>query len=77
MSIESIATVPAVGSSTPSITLMVVVLPAPLGPSSPTISPRPTVNETSSSAVTPAYRLQRPATRNAGCGLAVLGIGVK
>ena len=35
MSIESIINSPAVGSSTPSITLMVVVLPAPLGPSKP------------------------------------------
>jgi hypothetical protein len=30
---------PAVGASTPSTMLMIVVLPAPLGPSIPTISP--------------------------------------
>ena len=33
---------------------MVVLLPAPFGPSRPTISPRPTVKETSATAVFPA-----------------------
>jgi hypothetical protein len=42
--------VPAVGSSTPRIMLMVVVFPAPFGPSSPTISPRATSNDTPSTA---------------------------
>jgi hypothetical protein len=46
----SIDTLPEVGSSTPSTMLIVVVLPAPLGPKSPTISPRATRNETSSTA---------------------------
>ena len=41
---------------------MVVLLPAPLGPSSPTISPRPTEKEIFDSAVWPAYRLVRLAT---------------
>src|SRR5262245_36546079 len=36
---------------------MVVLLPAPLGPSKPTISPRPTVKEMSDTAVYPAYRI--------------------
>jgi len=41
---------PAVTSVRPSIIRMVVVLPAPFGPSSPKISPRATVNEMSSTA---------------------------
>src|SRR5437868_1915697 len=41
---------------------MVVLLPAPLGPSRPTISPRLTVNEMFETAVWPAYRLVKLAT---------------
>jgi hypothetical protein len=36
---------------------IVVLLPAPLGPSNPTTSPLPTVNDMLESAVWPAYRL--------------------
>src|SRR5262245_16115530 len=36
---------------------MVELLPAPLGPSNPTISPRPTVKDISDTAVYPAYRI--------------------
>ena len=43
---------PALGSRTPSSMLMVVVLPAPFGPSKPTISFRRTSNETPSTATT-------------------------
>src|ERR1700736_6807289 len=46
--------------------LIVVVLPAPFGPSRPTISPRFTVNDTSSSAVTVAYTLRSREARSAG-----------
>ena len=42
---------PAVGGRKPVIMRIVVVLPAPLGPSMPTIWPDPTENETSSTAV--------------------------
>src|SRR5436309_15123874 len=41
---------------------MVVLLPAPLGPSKPAISPRPTLNERSDTAVRPGYRLVNLAT---------------
>src|SRR5438270_9314746 len=41
---------------------MVVLLPAPLGPSSPTISPRATVKEMPESAVRLPYRLVKLAT---------------
>ena len=41
---------PEVGSRTPRIMLMVVVFPAPFGPSKPTISLRFTSNETPSTA---------------------------
>ncbi len=44
---------PASGISTPRIMLMVVVLPAPLGPTRPTISPRPTLKEIPSTATAP------------------------
>src|SRR5687767_11469374 len=50
---------PDVGSSTPRTMLIVVVFPAPLGPSSPTISLGATVNETSSTAATSPYVLRR------------------
>ena len=48
----STLTLPAVTSVRPSIIRMVVVLPAPFGPSRPKISPRPTVNEMPSTAAT-------------------------
>ena len=47
------ATDPAVGASTPPNILMVVVLPAPLGPMNPKISPRPTLRVRRSTAVNP------------------------
>src|SRR3954469_1812058 len=50
---------PLLGSSTPRIMLMVVVLPAPLGPSSPTISPGAIENDRSSTASVPPYALRR------------------
>src|SRR5881409_2842414 len=51
----SIRTEPLVGSRTPRMMLMVVVLPAPLGPSKPTISFRATSNEIPWTAVVSPY----------------------
>ncbi len=51
-------TVPLSGLTSPQRTPMVVVLPAPLGPSRPNISPRPTSNPTPSTATTSPNRLQ-------------------
>jgi hypothetical protein len=45
---------------------MVVVLPAPLGPSSPKISPRATANESPSTAVTSPKRRVSPRASMAG-----------
>src|SRR5688572_32189301 len=45
---------------------MTLVLPAPLGPSRPSTSPRATVKETSSTAVWRPYRLRRPEHQTAG-----------
>ena len=56
--------VPAVGSRTPRIMLMLVVLPAPFGPSRPTISPALTSKETSSTATRSPYSFRMPATDN-------------
>src|SRR5450756_752462 len=42
--------VPAVGLYRPTMVLPTVVLPQPVSPTSPTVSPRPTSNETSSTA---------------------------
>src|ERR1700686_446655 len=56
---------PALGCSTPSTILMVVVLPAPLGPSRPTISPACTPKEMPSTATVVPYSLRRPSTRSA------------
>src|SRR5215831_13005451 len=54
--------VPPSGEASVARMRMVVVLPAPLGPTKPNISPRGTVKSTSSSATCPAYRLYRPST---------------
>jgi len=47
---------PEVAGRKPDSIRIVVLLPAPLGPSRPTISPRPTWNDTFSTAVRPANR---------------------
>ena len=57
---------PSVGSSTPRIMLIVVVLPAPFGPSSPTISPGDTWNETPSTAFNGPKDLARRSTARTG-----------
>src|SRR5437016_8755300 len=55
----SIAMVPLLVASRPASILSVVVLPAPLGPRSTTISPRPTSNVTLSTTVRPPKRRVR------------------
>ena len=50
-SYPSICTLPDVGRRMPASARSVVVLPAPFGPISPTISPEPTENVRSSTAV--------------------------
>src|SRR5258708_10343803 len=57
MSIPSIRAVPEVGVRSPQSIRSVVVLPAPLAPRKPKISPRATVKLTPSTAVTTPYRL--------------------
>src|SRR5271165_78611 len=57
---------PAVGSSTPRIILIVVVLPAPLGPKSPTISPADTWKEIRSTARREPKDLARRSTERTG-----------
>src|SRR5258708_331558 len=52
----AIRTLPRSCLSVPEITLNSVVLPAPFGPTRPTISPSPTASETPSSARTPPNR---------------------
>src|SRR5688572_16739486 len=47
---------------------MTLVFPAPLGPSSPSTSPRATEKEASSTAVWRPYRLRRPEHQTAGDG---------
>ena len=54
------------GTRSPSIVSTVVVLPAPLGPTIPKISPRSTVNDTSSTATVPPSRLCRCSTSTTG-----------
>src|SRR3954464_7601925 len=61
-------TSPASGRTSPSSILMTLVLPAPLGPSRPSTSPRATVNETSSTACWRPYRLRSPEHHTAGDG---------
>src|SRR5690606_39590354 len=61
---------PAVGSTSPMIMAMVVVLPAPLPPDRPAVEPRAMRNEMSSTAGTVLYILTRRSTAIAGsaCG---------
>src|SRR6266851_4566006 len=59
MSMPSTLISPAVGSSSPSSMAMVVVLPAPLPPSSPSTVPRGTAKVRSSTATTSPYTLRR------------------
>src|SRR6185369_10194107 len=56
----SMVTRPAVGASSPRIILIVVDLPAPLGPRNPVTCPGRTVNDKSSTATRSPYRLVRP-----------------
>ncbi len=57
---------PAVGSRAPEMQLNIVVLPEPLGPMSPRISPSTTSKEMLLSAVKPPKRLTTPDTRSMG-----------
>ena len=53
---------PALGASAPDSTLKIVLLPEPLGPISPRISPWVTENETLLTAVNPPKRRVSPST---------------
>ncbi len=64
----SMATEPLVGAISPASILIVVVLPAPFGPSSATISPRPTSNVTSLTTVRAPKRRVRPVAVITGRG---------
>ena len=59
-------TSPPSGGRMPTIIPTVVLLPAPLGPSSPTSSPAPTVNETSDTAVSDPKDLRSPRASRTG-----------
>ena len=63
----SSAALPPVARTMPSSTLISVVLPAPLGPSRPKISPRPTVTETPCKA---SMRRPRASRRGRSCAVA-------
>ncbi len=58
----STAICPPSGCSRPTMQPIVVVLPAPLGPSSPTVSPGATENDRSSTATIEPYRLVSDST---------------
>src|SRR5580658_8178610 len=64
--------VPPVGRSSVSRMRMVVVLPAPFGPSRPKISPRPTSKLAPSSALVVPKSLVRPTTWTAGSALELM-----
>src|SRR5712691_715284 len=59
------STRPDVGARSPAIMLSSVVLPEPLGPMMPTISPGSTTNDTSATATSPANCLLSPRTSSA------------
>jgi hypothetical protein len=62
----SSSTVPASGAVSPSQISMVVVFPAPFGPSNPKHSPRVTSRSRPSTATTSANALRRPRSRSDG-----------
>src|SRR5882672_8932118 len=66
--IPRISTSPRSGAVSPSRISMVVVFPAPLGPSRPKHSRALTVRSSSAIATTPAYRLVSPTQRMGGAG---------
>src|SRR3970282_773166 len=66
---------PVVGRSRPVSILIVVVLPAALGPRNPKISPRCTANVTLSTAVKVPNRLVSPSTSMAGAPSRIAGPG--
>ena len=66
----SSSTLPASGRSWPQMQLNSVVLPAPLGPTSPTLSPRSTAKVTSSTAVIPPNALATPGHQEQRVGVA-------
>src|SRR5688572_13516481 len=66
---SSTRAVPPVGSDSPSSIRMVVVLPAPLGPSRPKTSPCWIVRSSESTAVKSPYLLVRPRARIAGAAV--------
>jgi hypothetical protein len=57
---------PVLGRALPAIRLKSVVLPAPLAPMMPTVSPASTANETPESAMSPPKRLPRSCTSSSG-----------
>ena len=59
---------PAVGAYMPAMQLKVVLLPEPLGPIRPRISPSSTSNDTFETAVKPSNILVRPETVRSGHG---------
>src|SRR5580692_8333998 len=65
---------PAVGGKVPDKRLKMVLLPEPLGPISPRISPAPTAKETLLTAVKPPNRLTSPSTSSTGAA-SLLGVG--
>src|SRR5882672_1610667 len=64
MARPSMSTWPASAATSPQIIATVVVLPAPFGPSRPTISPRPTSKPAPATTARPPYDLFRPLTLN-------------
>src|SRR5215469_2217478 len=70
MSQPSTVARPKVGTTRPRIMAMVVVLPAPLPPSRPTVHPFGTVKFTSSTAQCARYLLHRSSTAMAGASSA-------
>src|SRR5690606_14109291 len=69
----SIRAWPVEGAVRPTMTRMVVDFPAPLGPRNPVTRPERAVNETSSTAVKPAYFLVSEVTVIMPCSLAPAG----
>src|SRR6478609_9083205 len=74
--VPSKKTCPAVFGTKPVTRLTNVVLPAPLGPTRPTISPLGMLTETLSTAVTPPKRRVRPSSRSAGSVMALDPLGL-
>src|SRR5262245_57256273 len=75
-SLPQMRTRPSVSGRMPARHRRVVVLPAPLGPTNPRISPVPTAKVSCDTASRPSYRLESPSTSSTHASVAVFRVSI-